>query len=174
MNGIRVAVWLFLGVLALGTVPSRAEAQGDSDLLTLSAGIFDFGREEFRAGEFRLEYRMGDPILWFVKPMAGMMTTTEGSFYGYGGFGIDLYFGRAKSIVITPSFNVGYYAYGDGKDLGNEIEFRSGIEAAYRFKNHSRVGFAIQHMSNAGLGEKNPGEESMIFTYSHPVNFFGN
>jgi len=174
MNAIRVAAWLFLGVVALGIAPGRAAAQDDSDLLTFSAGMFDFSRSEFRAGEFRLEYRMGDPILWFVKPMAGVMTTTNGSFYGYGGFGIDLYFGRAKSIVFTPSFNVGYYAYGDGKDLGNVVEFRSGGELAYRFKDHSRVGFAIQHMSNASLGEKNPGEESMMFTYSYPLKFFGN
>ena len=174
MNGLRVAAGLFLGVLTLGVAPGKAAAEGDSDLLIFSAGMFDFARDEFRAGEFRLEYRMGDPILWFVKPMAGVMGTSNGSFYGYGGFGIDLYFGRSKSIVFTPRFNVGYYHQGDGKKLGNVVEFRSGGEIAYRFKDHSRVGFAIQHMSNASLGEKNPGEESMMFTYSYPLNFFGN
>ena len=78
------------------------------------------------------------------------------------------------SHSANPRRSLGAAAGSDGKKLGNVVEFRSGGEIAYRFKDHSRVGFAIQHMSNASLGEKNPGEESMMFTYSYPLNFFGN
>ena len=51
------------------------------------------------------------------------------------------------------------YGEGDGKDLGHAIEFRSGIEVAYRFDDYSRLGLSFTHISNAGLDERNPGVE---------------
>ena len=97
--------------------------------------------------------------------------TSDGAVYGYGGFGIDLYLGRCKCIIFTPDFAVGYFEKGDGKDLGNDVEFRSGGEISYRFQDRSRVGIAIHHLSNAGLGDSNPGEESFMVNYSIPVNW---
>jgi hypothetical protein len=66
---------------------------------------------------------------------------------------------------------VGYFEKGDGKALGNEIEFRSGGEISYRYEDRSRIGIGIHHLSNAGLGDKNPGEESFMVNYSIPINW---
>ena len=46
------------------------------------------------------------------------------------------------------------------RDLGYELEFRSGIEIGYVFCNKSRLGVHFYHISNASLGRKNPGEEA--------------
>jgi hypothetical protein len=34
---------------------------------------------------------------------------------------------------------------------------------------NSRVGFSFHHVSNAGLDDRNPGEESLLFIYSIPI-----
>ncbi len=50
------------------------------------------------------------------------------------------------------------------------MEFRSQIEFAYRFDDRSRLGVAVSHMSNASLGESNPGTESAMLYYSLPFD----
>ena len=58
---------------------------------------------------------------------------------------------------------------GDGKDLGNPLEFRSGITFSVRLSDYSRLGITFHHISNAGLNERNPGEESILVLYSVPI-----
>ena len=70
--------------------------------------------------------------------------------------------------MLTPNFAVGVYGNGDGKDLGYAVEFRSGVELAYRFDNYARLGLSFTHISNAGLDERNPGVESLVVMYSIP------
>ena len=40
----------------------------------------------------------------------------------------------SKSFYITPSFGAGFFSKGDGKDLGNSIQFRSMLEFSYEMK----------------------------------------
>ena len=81
---------------------------------------------------------------------------------------MDISFGRR--VVATPSFAPGYYARGSGYNLGHAIEFRSQFELAYRFDDRSRLGVSFGHMSNAGIGDKNPGTESLMLNYSIPLS----
>jgi len=53
--------------------------------------------------------------------------------------------------------------------LGNDLEFRSGLEIAYEFRNKIRAGIAIFHLSNGGTSNKNPGTESLVFSVCIPV-----
>ena len=147
--------------LALLTQPSLAD---DSDFLTLGLGYFDYD-DDNGAAEFRLEYQ-SDWDRWFVRPFSGVMVTTDSSLYGYAGIRLDLFWG--KRIVTTPSFAVGYYSDGNGKDLGSSIEFQSRLEIAYSFSNRSRFGLAISHISNAGIDDDNPGANSITAYYSIP------
>ena len=173
----RVAVWHLarfgrhaayavfgFGLLAAAPAASLA-AEDDPALLTAAGGIFDVG-EDTDAFEARLEFRSGRRF-WLFKPFAGAMATSEQSVYGYAGVLIDLYWGRR--IVTTFSFAPGLYHEGDGKDLGHVVEFRSQAEIAYRFDNRSRLGLSFGHMSNAGLDERNPGQESLMVNWSMPL-----
>ena len=74
--------------------------------------------------------------------------------------------------MVTGSFGAGYYAEGGGTDLGHEIEFRSQIEVAYRFDDRSRLGLAFSHISNASIGDTNPGVEVLNDYYSIPLTRF--
>ncbi len=145
---------------------AQPEAADDPDHFTLGLGYFDYDDDD-DAAEFRIEYR-SDWDRWFVRPFSGLLVTTDSALYGYGGILLDVFWGR--SIVTTPSFAVGYFSDGNGKDLGASIEFQSRFEIAYRFANRARFGLAISHISNAGINDRNPGANSISAYYSVPFD----
>ncbi len=156
------------GLAMLGGVAARtpAIAQEEPDFLSVSTGAFAvFSRHT--AAEFALQYR-SDYQFWIFKPHAGVMATTDGGVYGFAGALVDVYFGNRW--VLTPSVAVGAYHSGGGKDLGHALEFRSGAELAYRFDARSRLGLGLYHISNADIGDENPGAESALLTYSLPFD----
>ena len=73
--------------------------------------------------------------------------------------------GKQNNLIFTPSIGAGYYDNGSGKNLGNNIEFRTTLEISYQLKNKNRVGISFSHISNANLGDKNPGVEILSFSY---------
>jgi len=160
----------------LGAAPFAAQAQislegGDHAQLELGVGGYDvIGANADSAGVFRAEYRF-DTKLLFLRPLLGTEITTDRSLYAYGGFAFDVFFG--DHWVLTPNETVGFWARGsdEAKNLGSWVEFRSGAEFDYRFADHSRFGFSFHHISNAGLTQRNPGEEEALLNYSIPLSF---
>ena len=65
---------------------------------------------------------------------------------------------------------------GDQNDiqLGHPVEFKSGLDFMYRFRNDVRVGAGLYHISNAALGDhpshgtRNPGVEVLMLKYQIP------
>lgn len=156
---------IFSAVLMLIGANS-ALADDEPAFLRGGVGYYDVFDDQ-DAAEFHLEY-ISDSNWWIFKPFAGVMATTDSAAYVYGGIRTDIFFG--KRIVLTPSFAPGLYHDGDGKDLGHTIEFRSAIELAYRFDDRSRLGVSLYHLSNAGIGDSNPGTEVVTVHYSYPLN----
>lgn len=152
----------------LGTAPA-ALAADDADFLRVGAGWWDFNRPDNYAAEFDIAYR-SDYKWWFLKHQAGLLGTSDGSVYGYWGLYMDLYFGNR--FVVSPSTAVGLYARnGASSNLGSAVEFRSGIDFAYRFDDRSRLGIGIYHISNTGLwDDRNPGEETLMLSYDIPIS----
>ena len=68
-------------------------------------------------------------------------------------------------MKFTPSFAPGYYHPGDGKDLGHVLEFKTEVQASYSISESSSLGVSYNHISNASLGDKNPGANSYMFNY---------
>jgi hypothetical protein len=128
--------------------------------------MFEVGDSTYQAAELGLQWR-GGGRLWILHPMAGGMVTHKGSYYLYAGFSFDLPLGRR--LVLRPSFAPGYYNQGSGKDLGYPLEFRSGIEVGWRFSNRARLGFEVSHISNAKLGDHNPGANSVMVMVAIPT-----
>ena len=156
-------------LLASIALPSRAGAE--PSLLTFGAGAFDIN-DDYTAAAFNLEWR-GEHLLWTVRPLVGAAVTTDAGLYAYAGLALDIHIG--DSLVITPNFAPALYEKGDGKDLGNWFQFRSGIEVAWVFWDRSRLGVALHHLSHAGLGDDNPGTETLMLNYSIPTaRLFGN
>ena len=51
------------------------------------------------------------------------------------------------------------------KKLGNKLEFRTTIELSYQLKNLDRIGISLGHISNANIGDTNPGSDSVLVTF---------
>ncbi len=137
----------------------------DPSLIALGVGDVDFDHKE-PAAEFRGEYRFAEGY-YFVKPMIGAFGTSRSQVYVYGGFRLDFVF--LDHYAVTPNAAVGWYDRGNGKALGSPIEFKTGLELAYRFDNAARLGIAFDHISNAGLTKLNPGTEQLLLVLSWPV-----
>jgi lipid A 3-O-deacylase len=162
---------ILLSAVSLGLLTSTAALadEGRSDYLTVGAGQFDFIDGDEESTIFALEYR-ASPV-WNVigadvRPMVGINYTTDGTSYGYGGFNFDFKVG--DGMYISPNAAVGAYSNGDGKDIGDGLEFRTGVEFAYQCASGNRIGLAINHISNANTKSDNPGTETIMATYSLP------
>ena len=159
--------------LAAALMPAAAGAQvigrADAAHLTFGAGYFDAFQQDDTAALGNAELRSNWHLLGFLDPFVGAFATTDGSLYGYFGFKTDINLG--DHFVIMPNAAVGAYNHGGGKDLGYWLEFRTGAEFAWRFQDRSRLGLGINHISNASLGDRNPGVEIVTLNYSLPIDF---
>ncbi len=91
------------------------------------------------------------------------MITADNASYFYTGVQAEYSIGF---LNLTPSFAPGYYNQGDGKDLGHSLEFKSEVQLSLDLpQKNSQLGFSYNHISNASLGDKNPGANSYSFNF---------
>ena len=148
-------------------------------------GIYDIkfdGSEKNQATDFRYEYRSDKSLLdigpeednfFFLKPFFGVELTNDSASYFLTGIYFEdnvgeLLEGNESKFYFTPSFGAGIYDDGSGKKLGNDLQFRTSLEVSYELKNKNRIGISLSHISNANLGDKNPGVEILSFSYHMP------
>ena len=170
MNRAGMGMLLILGVIAARSAGAQVTfgSPGDPPRVALGGGAFDVLPDSKKphaitVGLVESEYRFGD-VWWILSPFVGVMGTGQGAFYGYFGFGFDINF--PHSLVLTPTAAAGYFFSGQGLNLGSWWEFRTGAELDYRFADQRRIGVGFYHMSNAGIGKENPGQEmaNLVFT----------
>ena len=150
-------------------------------------GIYDIkfdGSSTNNAVDYRFERRFDNTLIkigpesenfFNLKPLAGIELTSDSAAYLLGGIYLEdnlgaLFIGNESNLNFTPSFALGYYDDGDGKKLGNNIEFRTTLEISYQLENKNRIGFSFGHISNANLGDRNPGVEILNISYQIPFN----
>lgn len=161
------------GVLFFSAMGQFAHADGthyinqDEAALRIGAGYYDITDDDDGA-EIHAEYHAGYKIADHVRPFIGTMATSDKALYGYAGFRLEA--DITPKWQLAPSFAAGLYADGDGKDLGHTVNFRSAIEVNYLLQNKGRIGASLYHLSNSGLGVKNPGTEVVSMHYTHPIN----
>ena len=161
---IERAALLLLALVVLDPTETAAQMGPEERRSGLQVAVahFDLGG---RAGAAALElsYRHGNWRLWRTEPQVGAMITIDGGAYGYGGITLPLE--SSSGVGITPSFSVGAYRQGAGLDLGQVLEFRSGMELTLPGWNGDRITVMIYHLSNGGLGDRNPGTEVLGVGY---------
>ena len=129
-------------------------------------GMFDFSDDGQKAGLFGMQHQnenlTRNSFLGTLSPVTGFMITENNAGYIYTGVQAQYSFGK---INITPSFTPGLYEEGDGKDLGHVLEFKSELQLSLDLFSNSKLGFSYNHISNASLGEKNPGANNYMFNF---------
>jgi len=130
------------------------------------SGMFDFSDDGQRAVligfQHQNEMLQRDSFLGTLSPVTGFILTENNASYFYTGVQTQYNLGK---INVIPSFTPGFYNEGDGKDLGHALEFKSEVQLSFDFLTNSELGFSYNHISNASLGDKNPGANSYMFNY---------
>ena len=134
--------------------------------LNVYTGMFDFSDNGKRATLLGIQHQNEnlnrDTFLGNLSPITGAMITADNATYFYTGVQAQYRFG---ALNLTPSFAPGYYNKGDGKDLGHALEFKSEVQLSLDLPKSSQLGFSYNHLSNASLGDKNPGANSYMFNF---------
>ena len=130
------------------------------------SGMFDFSDDGKRSALLGFQHQNEnlnrDTFLGNISPITGALITEDAAAYVYTGVQAQYKIG---ALNITPSFTPGLYHEGDGKDLGHMLEFKSEVQLSLDLSKSSEFGFSYNHISNASIGDKNPGANSYMFNF---------
>ena len=154
---------LFL-VFTLPIIAGETKIEDNNIELNVYTGMFDFSDDKKSSTLIGIQHQNEDLnkniFLGNISPITGAMITADNATYFYTGVQAQYKIG---SLNLTPSFAPGYYNQGNGKDLGHELEFKSEVQLSLELPKESQFGFSYNHLSNASLGDKNPGANSYMF-----------
>ena len=166
---MKLKNFLTLLLLIFFTLSVSAEELKVKNLNTefnVYTGMFDFsddGKKSSLIGfEHQNENLNKNTFFGNISPITGALITADTAGYLYTGIQAQYKLG---ALNFTPSFTPGLYYEGDGKDLGHLIEFKSELQFSLDLSNTSELGFSYNHLSNASLGDKNPGANSYMFNF---------
>ena len=166
MKKIASSILITLFVLCSTNIVSVAEENFKETELNIFTGMFDFSDDKQASGILGLQHQNEElyrkSFLGNLSPITGGFLTEKNAFYLYSGVQAEYDLGF---LTITPSFAPGYYNYGDGKDLGYPLEFKSEIQMTFNLSDSTNLGMSYNHISNASLGNKNPGANSYMFNF---------
>ena len=156
--------WIVFSFLFL--IPKAVADGGSPHQYNFFVGNFDFSDDKQSAVlvgfQHQNENLKKNTLIGNISPITGVFITENSASYVYTGFEWNVDMG---GLIFTPSFAPGLYFEGDGKDLGHVLEFKSEIQFSYEFSKNSRIAFSYNHISNASLGDKNPGANSYMFNF---------
>ena len=157
---------VFFSIFFLLSFNSISAEKDQDHQINFFTGNFDFSDDKQSAiligFQHQNENLNRDTFLGNVSPITGGFVTENSAAYIYTGIEWNVEMG---SLTFTPSFAPGLYHEGDGKDLGHILEFKSEIQLTYAVSGNTNIGFSYNHVSNASLGDKNPGANSYMFNF---------
>ena len=156
---------LFVG-LSFTVYAEEREMGVNNTELSFYSGMFDFSDNGKRAVLFGIQHQneelFRESFLGILSPVTGGMITADNAIYIYSGVQAEYDIGALK---FTPSFTPGFYNEGDGKDLGHPLEFKSELQLSFNSSQNTMLGMSYNHISNASLGDNNPGANSYSFNF---------
>jgi len=164
LNLVAAVLLLFFAIVQ--SFADETPKNSNETELSFFTGMFDFSDDKQRSGLFGIQHQneelFRESFLGKISPITGGFLTEKNAFYLYTGVQAEYELGLLK---ITPSFAPGYYSFGDGKDLGYPLEFKSEVQVSLDLSDSSKFGMSYNHISNASLGTKNPGANSYMLNF---------
>jgi len=159
-------IFVILLILFFFNSAFAAEEESNETEINLFTGMFDFSDDNQASGLVGVQHQNDElfrkSFLGKLSPITGGFLTEKNAFYLYSGVQAEYEIGF---LTITPSFAPGYYNYGDGKDLGYPLEFKSEVQMSLNLSENTQLGMSYNHISNASLGSKNPGANSYMLNF---------
>ena len=166
MNFKKFSLSLLFIFFTFSTNAEELKDTNQSNELNVYTGMFAFsddGKSATLVGfQHQNESLNRDTFLGNLSPITGALITADSAGYIYSGVQAQYKIG---ALNVTPSFTPGLYHEGDGKDLGHILEFKSEIQLSLNISQNTKLGFSYNHLSNASLGDKNPGANSYMFNF---------
>ena len=167
MKYITICCLVTLSLLISSSIYAEdTKIDSDNTKFNIYSGLFDFSDKGKRSTLIGFQHQNTDlnrdTFLGNLSPITGFMFTADSAAYLYTGVQAQYSLG---ALNITPSFTPGLYNQGNGKDLGHLLEFKSEVQITLNILQNSQLGFSYNHLSNASLGEKNPGANSYMFNF---------
>ena len=168
MNYLRICYLVILSFLISSSIIAEdtKKVSNDNTMFNIYSGMFDFSDNGKRSALIGFQHQNTDlnrvTFLGNLSPITGFMFTADSAAYLYTGVQTQYSLG---ALNIIPSFTPGLYNKGDGKDLGHLLEFKSEVQLSLELPKDSQFGFSYNHLSNASLGDKNPGANSYMFNF---------
>ena len=157
---------LFFMLCGFGAFAQDLKVEKKNTEFNVYTGMFDFSDDGKRSTLIGFQHQNEelnrDTFLGNLSPITGAMITADNATYFYTGVQANY---KVGALNITPSFTPGYYNEGNGKDLGHALEFKSEVQLSMSLPKDSQFGFSYNHLSNASLGDKNPGANSYMFNF---------
>jgi lipid A 3-O-deacylase len=164
INKLLLLLIIFLSAFSLNADEIKSDVKNTE--FNLYTGMFDFSDDGKRATlvgfQHQNEELNRDTFIGNLSPVTGGLVTADNASYFYTGVQAQYNLGK---LNINPSFTPGLYFEGDGKDLGHVLEFKSEVQISLDVFSNSELGFSYNHISNASLGDKNPGANSYMFNF---------
>ncbi|MDC0876191.1 acyloxyacyl hydrolase [Candidatus Pelagibacter sp.] len=162
----KFSLTLFFIFFAFSVNAENLKNSDQNTEFNVYTGMFDFsddGKKSALIGfQHQNENLNRNTFLGNLSPITGALITADNAGYIYTGVQAQYKIG---AINLTPSFTPGLYHEGDGKDLGHMLEFKSEVQLSLDLSKSSELGFSYNHISNASLGDKNPGANSYMFNF---------
>ena len=166
MNFKKLLIIIFSFLFSLFSQAEELKIDDNNTEFNVYSGMFDFSDEGKRSTLIGFQHQNEDfnrnTFLGNLSPITGAMITSDNASYFYTGVQANYKLG---GLNFTPSFAPGYYNQGDGKDLGHALEFKSEVQLSLELPKESQFGLSYNHLSNASLGNKNPGANSYMFNF---------
>ena len=163
---MKIKIFVILIVSFLYTTSSSFAKDETNNGFSFNLGTFDFSDDGKKSTLFGMKHQnenlYKDTKFGTISPITGFMYTADNAAYLYTGIQANYDVGPFN---LTPSFTPGLYHKGDGKDLGHVVEFKSEVEISLDLSEETNFGFSYNHVSNASLGDKNPGANSYMFNF---------
>ena len=166
----RIIKTLIIFLILVGftkNISADETTPSDSHQFNFFSGVFDINTSSKKSSElFGIQHSnedlFRDTFLGKLSPITGLMMTADTSSYFYTGVQAEYKIGK---LNLVPSFAPGLYTMGDGKDLGSPLEFKSELQLSIDILPGTKLGYSQSHLSNADLGDKNPGADSYMFNF---------
>ena len=135
--------------------------------ISIFGGSYDYD-DDFTSTLFGLNLHLSDNKfrvldLIDLNPVIGGFVTAKSATMLYSGFETNI---GQDSLYLNLSSSTGIYSNGNGKDLGNALQFKSEVNLFFKLSKSSRIGLGSHHISNAGLSSVNPGTNNYYIIFN--------
>ena len=163
---IKILTVFLILVSLIKSINANEVKSSNSHQFNFFSGVWDVNNDFNKSSElFGIQHSnedlFRDTFLGKLSPITGFMMTADADTYFYTGVQAEYKIGK---LNLTPSFSPGLYSMGN-KDLGSPLEFKSELQLSLDLLPGTKLGYSQSHLSNADLGDTNPGADSYMFNF---------